>query len=114
LLPDDWVGTNYTLAFINNKTAHYDSNVISENDWNNFLESKGAVFIPAAGTRSGATVSYSGSNGMYWSSSVRYSDTSCAISFTDTSMGQEAMILGAYAERKKYFGGCVRLVQECR
>lgn len=114
LLPDDWVGTNFTLAFINNKTAHYDSNVISENDWNNVLEPKGAVFLPAAGTRSGATVSYSGSNGMYWSSSVRYSDTSCAISFTDTSMGQEAMILGAYAERKKYFGGCVRLVQECR
>jgi hypothetical protein len=114
LLPDDWVGTYYTLAFINNKTAHYDSNVISEDDWNNFLESKGAVFLPAAGTRSGTTVSNSGSRGMYWSSTVRYSDSSCAISFTDTSMGQEIMILGAYTECKKYLGGCVRLVQECR
>ena len=62
-------------------TGAYTNNVISNDLWA-VMESAGAVFLPAAGNRSGSTVSSAGSNGRYWSSS-RYNETyACYVHFT--------------------------------
>lgn len=66
LLPDNWTlpsGLSFTPG---------------ESDWSNVytaaqwlqMEANGAVFLPAAGYRSGTTVNNVGTNGWYWSSSV--------------------------------------------
>ena len=58
--------------------AHSDwkDNKYSESQWTEYLESKGAVFLPAADYRSGVHVDYNdGSACQYWSSSECYSNT---------------------------------------
>lgn len=67
LLPDNWKEDYYTLNYANTYDVSYDYNVISENDWTNILEAKGAVFLPAAGMRRGETM-WVGAAGNYWSS----------------------------------------------
>ena len=66
LLPDDWSTTYYSLTSTNTASANYTSNVISSTDWTNSLESHGAVFLPAVGTRGGTTVNNT-TSGYYWS-----------------------------------------------
>ena len=68
LLPDDWNTSYYNLNNTNNSGASFSSNVITTSDWNT-LEQHGAVFLPAAGDRSGASVYVDGSYGIYWSAS---------------------------------------------
>lgn len=68
LLPDDWDSNLYIINQYNNKSAHFDSNFISLDDWNGFLESNGAVFLPAAGCRNETSVESIGDKGYYWSS----------------------------------------------
>ena len=67
VLPDDWVGTNFVLASINNANTSFTNNVVSASDWIDILEPKGAVFLPAAGKREGTTLSDLGERGLYWS-----------------------------------------------
>ena len=64
LLPDNWSTTYYSLS----ADIGYNSNVISSSDWTSSLEAHGAVFLPAAGTRSEYTVDTSNAQGYYWSS----------------------------------------------
>ena len=80
LLPDDWSTDYYSLNKVNdaNGTAYTD-NVISSSDWTSKLEAHGAVFLPAGGYRSEATVSDAGVQGTYWSSTS--STTVSAIGF---------------------------------
>lgn len=68
LLPDDWDSNVYILNQYNNKSAHFDSNLISLNDWISLLESNGAVFLPAAGYRNETSVECGGDKGYYWTS----------------------------------------------
>lgn len=71
LLPDDWSASYYSLSNTNQGVANYSSNVISSTQWNT-LEQHGAVFLPAAGRRLGASVGDVGSDysdGFYWSAS---------------------------------------------
>lgn len=69
LLPDDWSTDYYSLDKVNDATGTaYTDNVISSSDWTSKLEAHGAVFLPAGGYRSGATVSDAGVQGNYWSS----------------------------------------------
>jgi hypothetical protein len=68
LLPDYWSASTYSLSNTNSPYAIFRSNVISSTQWAT-LENAGAVFLPAAGTRGGTTVSVVGSYGMYWSAS---------------------------------------------
>ena len=68
LLPDDWSTSYYSLSNTNSSGADYTSNVISSSNWTSSLQSHGAVFLPAAGGRRGASVYDAGSYGHYWSS----------------------------------------------
>ena len=71
LLPDDWNESFYSLVETNTQSAEYSSNYITTSDWENLLESKGAVFLPASGNRWGIYgINYVGWWGGYWSSSV--------------------------------------------
>lgn len=76
LLPDNWIPSIYTLNDVNNSTVNFDSNIISATDWIDMLEANGAVFLPAAGSRFGTSVSYIGSAGYYWTSSKSSSSSS--------------------------------------
>ena len=69
LLPDNWSSSNYSLIKTNKRGASFDSNKISQTDWQNKFETNGAVFLPAAGYRYGTRVNYVGSSGDYWSAS---------------------------------------------
>ena len=69
LLPDNWSCSNYSLSNTNDTKASFNSNSISQSDWQNKFESNGAVFLPAAGIRSETNVRDFGSLGLYWSAS---------------------------------------------
>ena len=66
LLPDNWSTATYTLNNTNSSGEAFTSNSINATDWTNVLEASGAVFLPAAGYRSGTSLSYVGSRGNYW------------------------------------------------
>ena len=68
IVPDDWETSYYALASTNVDDADYTDNEISLVDWTARLEANGAVFLPAAGYRDGATVSNAGLHGAYYSS----------------------------------------------
>jgi hypothetical protein len=74
ILPDDWISSYCVLNNANNNVVSFDSNVIPVKEWRERLESHGAVFLPAAGVRHGASHVYN-EEGLYWSSSFRRSTT---------------------------------------
>lgn len=99
ILPDDWNTNTYNL----NSGIEYSSNQISLSEWD-VLESAGAVFLPAAGSRNPAdhTLSYVGTKGYYWSSSFVNLNQAWCLEFTPYE----------YIEYRYYRrnGMCVRLV----
>lgn len=102
LLPDNWSTSTYTLHNANSDNASFDSNVISSSDWNT-LQSAGAVFLPAAGSRAGTSVSGSDASGYYWSSSCYNDYYACLLGFNNTT-------LSPYQNDYKYYGQSVRVV----
>jgi len=104
LLPDDWSASYYRLNNTNNTGAAFTSNSISASDWTNRIEANGAVFLPAAGYRSGADVYNVGSNGGYWSASY-YDSNARGVGFD-----YGGLYLDGWACR--YSGHSVRLVQD--
>lgn len=103
LLPDNWSSSNYSLSSTNNGGASFSSNKISQTDWQNKFEANGAVFLPAAGWRGGASVYNVGSYGDYWSASYKGSDNAYYVRFNDGSL-----YAGYWYYRE--FGQSVRLV----
>ncbi len=71
LLPDNWDTRYYALSNTNTATAAFTSNTISSTDWTNLLEPRGAVFLPAAGMRSGSYCADGDS--YYWTASFELS-----------------------------------------
>lgn len=67
LLPDNWDTKYHSLSYTNTTNANYTANEIDLSDWVSDFEAHGAVFLPAAGSRSGTTVSDVGERGLYWS-----------------------------------------------
>ena len=102
LLPDDWSSSTYSLSNTNNSGASFSSNTISASQWTT-LESAGAVFLPAAGFRHGASVGNVGSLGCYWSASYDGSDGAYYVIFDDSGLGANYGIGRSY-------GRSVRLV----
>ena len=81
----------------NNNTTY------SATDWSK-MESAGAVFLPAAGSRNGASVTNAGTSGFYWSSSVN--SESIAYCLKISSNGTEPA-----AKATRCYGCSVRLVR---
>ena len=104
LLPDDWSASYYTLSNTNTSSASYSSNTITANQWST-LEQHGAVFLPAAGYRSGTSVYHVGSDGYYWSASYYNSDGAYVVYFDDSHLYPRS----SYS---RYYGPSVRLVQD--
>ena len=106
LLPDDWSTSYYSLSNTNQGTASYSSNVISSTQWST-LEQHGAVFLPAAGNRLGASLLEVGSGGYYWSASYYDGDSAYVVVFDDS-------ILVPQASNYRYYGQSVRLVRSAQ
>ena len=82
LLPDDWNTSTYSLNSTNTTGASYTTNTMTAENWS-ILEDAGAVFMPAAGYRSGTNVYHVGSYGGYWSASYYDSDRARGVWFID-------------------------------
>lgn len=91
LLPDNWSTNTYYLYNTNTANAAYSSNTIGLSNWS-LLEEAGAVFLPAAGTRSGTTISNVESYGEYWTSSFFQAGDAIDIYISDSSA--ETMVRG--------------------
>ena len=88
LLPDDWSSSTYSLSDTNTSDAGFSSNTISASQWTS-LEEAGAVFMPAAGWRYGASVLEVGSYGIYWSASYSGSYYAYYVNFSDSYIGTD-------------------------
>ncbi len=69
LLPDNWSSETYNLQSTNTASAAFTENTINAETWST-LEAAGAVFLPAAGGRFGASVDFADFAGFYWSSTA--------------------------------------------
>lgn len=103
LLPDDWSTSYYSLSSTNQSGASFTSNVIGSSAWTNSLQSHGAVFLPAAGSRSGTSVYVVGSYGYYWSASYNDSYGAWSVYFYDGYLHTDYFT-------NRYYGLSVRLV----
>ena len=104
LLPDNWSTSTYALQNANSDNSSFESNVISSSNWNT-LQSAGAVFLPAAGSRAGTSVSGVDASGYYWSSSYYNDFYASLLGFNNTS-------LSPYQNDYRYYGQSVRVVCE--
>ena len=103
IFPDGYSGgtpDGVTWGDINNYSNY--TTTCTTAGWSS-LEGAGCVFLPAAGYRNGATVSYAGSNGYYWSSTACKANNAYYVSF----------FFGNFYPRTydgRYYGNSVRLV----
>ena len=104
LLPDGWAASTYTLNSTNTPKANFTTNTITAEDWTNILEVNGAVFLPAAGNRSGTSVNSASSAGFYWSSSYDGSSNAYFVYITKTSLNN-------MMRTPRNYGSSVRLVR---
>ena len=104
ILPDNWSNSTYTLNNANSGSASFSDNVISSSAWST-LEAAGAVFLPAAGSRAGASVSGTGTSGYYWSSSCQNPTYAYLLSFNENSVSP-------YQGDFRCYGQSVRVVCE--
>lgn len=122
LLPDDWKlpegvpvfhpsaengmkgdGWNYTNSA--QEANNFEDNTYVGQDWYT-MEKAGAVFLPAAGYRSGVEVKQSGEQGAYWLSTPSIHDGFAIF------MGIFPHIFSANGSDFRYTGCAVRLVKE--
>ena len=102
LVPDDWNVTTFSLNNTNETGASFTSNVVGEMVWQNTFEPAGAVFLPAAGFRYGASVVSVGGGGLYWSASCDNSYSAYDVYFYGG--------LGTDHWNVRFYGLSVRLV----
>ena len=102
LLPDDWDESIYALNYCNNTDTPFNSNVIADADWAT-METNGAVFLPAAGYRSGTSVYNVSSSGFYWQNTSYSYGQAYYINFYDS-------YLSPHYVDGRYYGRSVRLV----
>ena len=102
LLPDYWTMPD-GLTFNSGRNSNYALNTYSTSDWSK-MEANGAVFLPAAGYRSGNDVGSVETIGDYWSSSIISDDDAYSAGYGPT-------IAGAVENDYLYAGLSVRLVQ---
>ncbi len=103
LFPDTWELSIFSFSHINNKTCEFNNNIISKEQWQNILQSHGAVFLPEAGGRIGNRVMLDA--GDYWSSSCSSYDGAYFLFFYTGGVDP-------YNLTWRYAGRAVRLVQD--
>ena len=91
-------------ASVNDGNVDFNTNNYDATDWGK-METAGAVFLPAAGYRSGTSVDNTGSSGYYWSSSpyASYVGYACRVYFRSNSLTPQD---GGY----RHYARSVRLV----
>lgn len=109
LLPNDWQTSYYSLNETNTEYSDYDSNPISITNWVSIFEAKGAVFLPAAGSRSENSVNTAGIYGDYWSSTNNSQYTAVSLYFSTGSLDTMYAIY-----QNKCYGYAVRLIQDAK
>ena len=103
LLPDNWSESAYILNDANESGAPYETNLILDNMWQ-YIETVGAVFLPAAGDRNGfSNILYPNSMGYYWSTTYDDNRYAYFLSFSDHSVYSNDSFY-------RFFGRSVRLV----
>ena len=103
LLPDGWNTCIYSLNNTNTNDADFSSNVLTAAQWS-ILEHAGAVFLPAAGYRYGASVINMGSKGCYWSATYCDSGNSFSMFFYSS-------FLNPHFDFSRDLGFSVRLIR---
>lgn len=104
LLPDNWSTSYYSLTTGSKK---YSSNKISSEAWASSLEAHGAVFLPAAGSRTGYGLDITAQQGSYWSSSPDESTLNAfSVDFN------EYFVLPTFSGVSRQVGRSVRLVYD--
>ena len=102
ILPDEWSlrdGLSFTPRYPN----IYMTNVYSFNEWQR-MEASGAVFLPAAGSRSNVTTGDVNKFGIYWASTAQNATTASCIYFTTGTV--------YVGQSNPYVGRSVRLVRD--
>ena len=107
IVPDNWSASIYALDSTNTGNATYTSNIIPSQQWPT-LENAGCAFLPAAGYRSGSTVSCVGSGGFYWSATCGGSDVAPGPFFFRAVLGTNYYLGCSF----RYNGHSVRLVKD--
>ena len=103
LLPDNWNDSTFVWNDANEGGAPYETNMITDSMWE-VLEACGAVFLPAAGYRYGAsTINYLNTYGFYWSATYEDSRYAYSLNFSGNGINSEG-------DSQRYFGRSVRLV----
>ena len=94
------------IASANTANAAFNTNSWSGENWTK-MEEAGAIFLPAAGYRSGTSVSSVGSYGSYWSSTPNDTNTNYAyyLIFYSSDMNPASNL-------NRYYGYSVRLVRD--
>lgn len=109
LLPDNWEGNSITPGCNN---VSWTANSYTAAEWEQ-MEAAGAVFLPAAGFRTGEYVYNVGTGCCYWSSSQSEEGAAGMTFFCgDNPYVGSIVPVGAIADR--YYGYSVRLVQTIR
>ena len=102
IIPDEWNTDYYTLNSTNVSGAAFTVNTITDVEWESVFNVHGAMFLPAAGDRSGTLVEGAGEYGLYWSSSSGGNDYAYNMGFDEV-----AVITGYF---NRHWGRSVRLV----
>ena len=105
LLPDDWNADTYNLDYTNTYNSYFSCNIISASQWIT-LETAGAVFLPAAGTRFKTIcngIQYD--EGYYWTATgIDRTQARCLV-FHEYNLSPQA-------NEGRYYGLSVRLVRD--
>ena len=107
ILPDNYSGTPITSGYGNK----WNTNTVDEASWRDNYEAYGAVFLPAAGHRSGTTMYYDPSfneqyrQGFYWSSTSFGESGGYFMEFGQSDLGFDC------SSNFGYIGKSVRLVR---
>lgn len=67
IFPDNWKVSYYEFNSVNEEDSDFTDNILTIIDWEESIESHGAVYLPAAGVREGLAVKWI-EHGYYWSS----------------------------------------------
>jgi len=117
IFPDTWNCNNYAINYTDNEYSTYDSNIISNSDWLDYLEIAGVVFLPSAGSR-GESMEYMtyGEHYLanYWTATSSDCASAYSYSFSGDYYGNHFSLpyYGSGSTYGKWAGLSVRLVQD--